>query len=264
MKNHLITILLIVCTGHLAAQTNSSGPSGVKSIVEWTKNPDPDGNVGLPPGTLKEIVDYIEHDLMPQWTDHVGSMPNILMSQEVGNLEIPGALTLHRVSPLQAVALAAAAVNCTLEPILDPTPSTGSTGSASVLGYRIMRAKTPTPGSDDVASPTVSAPTVPGEPTKPAKESSRPITRIYAVRSVLHAGSSDDTKRDEAMLQIVLHDALDKAEPGSPPPDLTLHSQSKTLIVKATTAQHEIVDQVIKALKENNEPENRAAAAVKP
>lgn len=264
MKTHLITALLIVCTGHLVAQTNSSGPSGTKQGLEWANNPDPAGNVMLPPGTLREIVEYIEQKLMPKWADHVGSMPNILMSQEVGNLEMPGVLTLHRVSPLQAVALAAAAVECSLEPILDPTPSTASSGSPPVLGYRITRVKTPTSGSDPVASPKVSAPTVPGEPTKPTTGASQPVIRIYAVGAVLHGGSPDESKRDEAMFQAVLHDALDQAQPDSPAPDLTLHSQSKTLIVKATAAQQELVEQVIKALKENNEQEACSAATVKP
>ena len=260
MKTHLVTVLLIVCTGHLVAQTNSRGLSGPKHEVEWTNNPDPDGNVRLPPGTLKEIVDYIEHDLMPKWADHVGSMPNILMSQEVGNFEMPGVLTLHRVSPLQAVALAAAAVECSLEPILDPTPSTGSAGSSPILGYRITRTKTPTLQSANITLPTASAVSAAGPPTKP----SQPVTRIYAVGALLHAGSEDEIKRDEAMFQAVLHDALDKSDPNSAPPDLTLHPQSRTLIVKATVAQQEIVEQVIKALKENNEHEARSAATVKP
>ncbi|MBN8421095.1 MAG: hypothetical protein J0L73_19415 [Verrucomicrobia bacterium] len=264
MKTHLIAVLLIACTGHLAAQSNSSGPSGTKQGLEWANNPDAAGNVMLPPGTLREIVEYIEQKLMPKWADHVGTMPNILMSQEVGHLEMPGVLTLHRVSPLQAVALAAAAVECSLEPILDPTPSTGSTGSPLVLGYRITRVKTTTPGSDPAASPKVSAPTVPGEPTKPTTGASQLVIRIYAVGAVLHAGSPDEIKRDEAMFQLVLHEALDKSEPGAPPLDLTLHSQSKALIVKATAAQQEIVEQVIKALKENNEQEARSAATVKP
>jgi hypothetical protein len=114
-------------------------------------------------------------------------------------------LTLHRVSPLQAVALAAVAVECSLEPLLEATPSTGSAGSPPVLGYRITRVKTPTFGSAPVASPKVSAPTVPREPTKPTTGASQTVIRIYAVAAVLHAGSADEIKHEEAMFQLVLH-----------------------------------------------------------
>jgi hypothetical protein len=260
MKTYCFALLLFACAGHLPAQSDSDKSSGRKPDVGWTKNPDPDGNVRLPPGTLKEIVEFIEHDLMATWTGHVGNMPNILMSQEVGNLEIPGGLTLHRVSPLQAVVLAAAAVNCSLEPILDPTPAADGTRSSPILGYRITQTKTPTTESANITLPTASAASASGPPTK----DSEPVIRIYAVGAVLHAGSEDEIKRDEAMFQVVLHDALDKSDPDSPPPDLTLHTQSKTLIVKATPAQQEIVEQVIKALKENKELTTRPAATVKP
>lgn len=260
MKTYFFALLLLACAGYLPAQSNSEKSSGLKPDVGWTKNPDPDGNVRLPPGTLKDIVEFIEHDLMPTWTDHVGNMPNILMSQEVGNLEIPGGLTLHRVSPLQAVVLAAAAVNCSLEPILDPTPAADGTRSSSILGYRIIQTKTLTPESANITFPTASAASASGPPTK----TSEPVIRIYAVGAVLHAGSEDAIKRDEAMFQVVLHDALDKSDPDSAPPDLTLHSQSKTLIVKATPAQQELVEQVVKALKENKELTTRPAATVKP
>lgn len=260
MKTYCFALLLLACAGHLPAQSNSEKSSGLKPDVGWTKNPDPDGNVRLPPGTLKEIVDYIELDLAPKWPDHVGNMSNILMSQDVGDLEIPRGLTLHHVSPLQAVVLAAAAVNCSLEPILDPTPAADGTRSSPILGYRITQTKTPTPESANITLPTPSTASASGPPTK----DSEPVIRIYAVGAVLHAGSEDELKRDEAMFQVVLHDALDKSDPDSPPPDLTLHSQSKTLIVKATAAQQEIVDQVIKALKENNELTTRPAATVKP
>ena len=260
MKTYCFALLLLACAGHLPAQSNSERSSGPKPEATSPQNPDSDGNVWLPPGTLKEVVGSIEHDLMPKWTDHVGNMPNILMSQEVGDLEIPGGLTLHRVSPLQAIVLAAAAVNCSLEPILDPTPPTDGTRSSPVLGYRITQTKTPTPESANITLPTASAASASGQPPKPPSKASEPVIRIYAVGAVLHARSEDESKRDEAMLQVVLHDALDKAQPGSAPPNLTLHSQSRTLIVKATAAQQEIVDQVIKALKENNELENRPAA----
>lgn len=260
MKTYCFALLLLACAGHLPAQSNSGRSSGSKPEATSTQNPDPDGNVWLPPGTLKEIVGSIEHDLMPKWTDHVGNMPNILMSQEVGNLEIPGGLILHRVSPLQAIVLAAAAVNCSLEPILDPTPPTDGTRSSPILGYRITQTKTPTPESANISLPTASATTT----SRPASKTSDPVIRIYAVGAVLHAGSEDESKRDEAMFQVVLHDALNKSDPDSAPPDLTLHAQSKTLIVKATAAQQEIVEQVIKALKENNELTTRPAATVKP
>lgn len=260
MKTYCFAVLLLACAGHLPAQSNSDKSSGPKPDVASTKSPDPVGNVRLPPGTLKDIVEFIEYDLMPKWTDHVGNMPNILMSQDVGDLEIPGGLTLHRVSPLQAVVLAAAAANCTLEPILDPTPAADGTRSSPILGYRITQTQTPTPESANITLPTASVASASGPPSK----TSEPVIRIYAAGAVLHAGSEDEIKRAEAMFQVVLHDALDKSDPNSAPPDLTLHSQSKTLIVKATPAQQEIVEQVIKALKENYELKTRPAASVQP
>ncbi len=80
--------------------------------------------------------------------------------------------------------------------------------------------------------------------------------------SVLHGRSPDEVKRSEsgtfstddekALLELVT-DAVEKGEPNTPGPQFSIHQKSGALIVKATAAQQETVEQAIKALKENKE-----------
>lgn len=265
--------MLIVRAETLPAQTTAAKPAAPAPAA--SVGPDADGIISLPPDTLEKLVHgYIEFNLMPEWREHTGHMPNILMSQEVGALEVPGPLRLHHVfSPLQAVALAAAAVDCSLVPILDPGPATGGQPMVqAVIGYRIVRNKTPFSGSGQVSFTAPAETAAAGRKVETPENTIEQVIRVHALGDALRARSADEIKRgekenfrtsDEAAFLEIMHSALEKSESTSPP-DLMLHPQSKVLVVKANAVQQEIVEQVIKALKENKEAESRAAGGGNP
>ncbi|WP_395745082.1 hypothetical protein [Prosthecobacter sp.] len=276
MKTHLAltAVMLLIRAETLPAQTTAAKPPAPAPAPPASVSPDPDGIILLPPDTLEKLVHgYIEFKLMPDWRDHIGHMPNILMSQEVGALEVPGPLRLHNVSPLQAVALTAAAVDCSLVPILDPTPATGGHAvTQAAIGYRIIRNKTALPGAGQVLFTAPAEPAAASRKVETPEDTSRQIIRVHALGNALRARSADEIKRgetetfrtsDEAAFLEIIHSALEKSA-SVPEPDLMLHPQSKVLVVKATAAQQEIVEQVIKALKENKEAEPDAAGTRSP
>ena len=93
----------------------------------------------LKAGILHEVVAQVERHFMvedPKKPDVV--MPNILYGRDAYNAEVPGDLRVREVSPLQAVALAAAAAGCTLEPIFAPKEAPDA-AALKAIGYRIVR-----------------------------------------------------------------------------------------------------------------------------
>ncbi|MEP6670892.1 MAG: hypothetical protein ABJF10_17165 [Chthoniobacter sp.] len=298
MKTRLLLAALLVALGALPAQSNPgerpTPADSSKSEPARDANPDTDGKLTIAPGELGAVVGYIQHDLAPHWPEHEGDLPTIFLTKEAAACETPELLILHRVTPLQAVALAAAAADCSLEAIRGPAGAADDT--PTIIGYRITRNKMPQPGSGNV-----SVATAPGAasdpPGKPPGDAGHQIIRVYAVGSLLHVLSPDQVKRaesegfssdDEKALMDLLTAAVEngepntqrlewswqfsarvtaaveKGEPNTPLPQFSMHKQSRALIVKATAAQQEIVEQVIKALKENKELEARPAAAGKP
>ena len=102
-----------------------------------------EGSVTLSAGILKEVVAEIERRI-GHWTLIEGgeqsAMPNLMYASDAYNAEVPGDLRLRGVSPLQAVAFAAAAAGCTLEPIFAPAEEAGLAGKPQhIIGYRIVR-----------------------------------------------------------------------------------------------------------------------------
>lgn len=95
----------------------------------------------LKAGPLGEVVAHVERqfDVGPKKPDVV--MPNILFGTDTQNAEVPGDLRLRGVSHLQAVALAAAAAGCTLEPIFAPKEAADAPAQKAI-GYRIVRLPT--------------------------------------------------------------------------------------------------------------------------
>ena len=87
-----------------------------------------------------------------------------------------------------------------------------------------------------------------------------PFVRVYALGSILskRRRSRGKQRRCQDLIQMTLSQSdLDSKKS----PDLSFHPDSRVLVVKATAAQHEIIEQVIKALKEN---ETQPAAPAKP
>lgn len=267
MKTHfLITTALFTSFAFLSAQANpderpapANAPKGAPAPIS---NPDGDNNVVLPQGTLKNTVTYIEEKLMPQWRDYIGNMPNILLTKDAAECPLPGPLILHRVSPLQAVVLAAAAADCSVESITSPAESLEASTPPAIIGYRIMRNKAPSSGSGNVSLNKTSATSETTQPMRAADDSGRPVVRVYALGTILRAKSGGEQNKTEIVLtneQKILtdlvSDALKKAGSGSPQPEFTIHPESRALVVKATAGQQEIVQQVVQAMKENEQSE---------
>lgn len=126
---------------HVHAQ-NTPAPSAPKAAsVSKDPNMNADGSVTLAAGVLKDVVAEIERRI-GHWTPIEGgesvAMPNLLYSADASNAEVPGDLRLRGVSPLQAVAFAAAAAGCTLEPIFAPRETPGASPQKAI-GYRVAR-----------------------------------------------------------------------------------------------------------------------------
>ena len=259
-------------------------------------------------GSLVQVVNDIESRIIGWPRSSEGEtwvMPNTLFSKEALEAVVPGDLRLRGVSPLEAVAFAAAAAGCVLEPIF--VPSENSNGIAQkVAGYRIVMGKpvTPAPSQEAITELTgvtaisgklneaVIHPATPpagrvggvtlsggklnvsgsggavskqGGPTassvRSEEETLRPSVRVNAMGSFL-SGSEKEVADKKRQLSELIELALKAAgSDGRGLPDLSFHVESGTLIVRAIEAQHEIIEQVIRALKEN---ESVAPAPGKP
>jgi hypothetical protein len=111
-------------------------------------------------------------------------------------------------------------------------------------------------------------------PTK-APDANRSYVRIYALGSIL-SGSKEEIEEKKVHLQDLVTVAMRKTEsdpvatssaaPGTTAnnrapesaaealPELSFHLELRALVVKGTAAQHEIIEQVMKVLKENEKP----------
>ena len=137
-------------------------------------------------------------------------------------------------------------------------------GSAPVtsveLGEPIPEPTTPTP----VAGGDVRVESVPGliltkpvDPSLATAQTTTPFVRVYGLGAVLNG---TDQERDRKLTEC--RDSIDAAievaqkvsaeqRNRTPAPEYSFHGGSPILIVKATAGQHQVIEQVIKALKEN-------------
>ncbi|MDZ4401713.1 PDZ domain-containing protein [Prosthecobacter sp.] len=164
MKLHsLITTFVLGMTVLVHAQDKPVLQSAAAGVTK-NPNPNPDGSMGLGAGTLVNIVAEIERRI-PYWPREEGAeqseMPNLVFAKETRDAVVPGDLVLRRVTPLQALTLAAAAADCMLEPIFSPAGEEdegGGFGGASsdiksppIIGYRIVLASALNRGASPVA-----------------------------------------------------------------------------------------------------------------
>ncbi len=78
------------------------------------------------------------------------------------------------------------------------------------------------------------------------------LVRVYGLGAAL-AGTGKEGTEKEGRCADLIQQAIALAELDSKPqPELSFHSELGALIVKATVAQHEIIEQAVKALKEND------------
>lgn len=122
------------------AQEKSVLPAPKAAGVAQDTNMNADGSVTLSSGRLVDVVAEIERRI-GHWTKSEGggkpAMPNIFNGLDTREAVVPGDLRLRDVSPLEAVAFAAAAAGCTLEPIFAPKDAPEAAGQ-KVIGYRIV------------------------------------------------------------------------------------------------------------------------------
>lgn len=84
-----------------------------------------------------------------------------------------------------------------------------------------------------------------------------PSVRIYSFGAILKGSSSDDNeaakqyKMAVRSIEDLVGQAMEKAGLAATAPELSFHAATKALIVKASAAQHEIIQQIITVLKEN-------------
>lgn len=85
-----------------------------------------------------------------------------------------------------------------------------------------------------------------------------PLVRIYPVAFYVKGDEGDDLAKKQLGLQRLIEDALHLAKlDENDSPTLSLHGGTKVLIVKATATQHEIIQQIITSLKENEQAETK-------
>jgi hypothetical protein len=254
------------------------GPDGV----------DQTGTLHLLRGDLPLMVEHVER-AVPRLRDANGklaTMPNLIITPEAEAAKVSADLRMRDVSPVQALALVATAAGCTIEPILAPKEAGAPTqGEDKIIGYRISVAATPrqVPSTLQSSSTPATAPrkikvmdadagsnaNSSAPPASPQNASAKtsftdlnpnaaalagPTVRVYALGAFLR-GDSNQMKEKQVALQTLVEEAMNHA--GLPTESLTLsfHPGTKALIVKGTAAQHEIIGQVITAMKENTESE---------
>jgi hypothetical protein len=297
---------------------------------------DRDGSVLLTvnPGTLEAIVTQLETvapEMANKGRDPWAQMPNIVFGPGAQEAEVPTTMRLRQVTPVQALALVAAAAGCTLQPIsapveagsgqplppVSPFPSGPGLGGDEykIIGYRFEVVEKPVPAtrsttvparSPQAASPSdlITAPRrepssappqrmlsivgvnpngpfvmereLPAHPNQIASKAEpnvnftgegditlrnafqsgaaktdEPSVRVYAVGAFLR-GTPDEMKDKQDQLTALIGSGLNLATPAAQDgPNLSFHTGTKTLIVKATAAQHDVISQIITALKEN-------------
>jgi hypothetical protein len=139
-----------------------------------------DGSVTLSAGTLPEVVAEVERRI-PYWMETAGSttlvMPNIVYGPGTHDAMIPTPVRLRQGSPVQALALVAAAAGCSLETIVAPAENIGESGALGgaekplrIIGYRIVLASDSTrrPPSLDLQSGSVVAMSGRNDPNRAA------------------------------------------------------------------------------------------------
>lgn len=253
----------------------------------------------LKAGPLTEVVAQVERCFKDDPKKPDADLPNLVYAKNSLDAVVPGDLTLRRVTPVQALALVAAAADCSFRPIFAPDEKAGQ--KVMIIGYRIEpqaasgSGKTSdgrslnTPGSPSgsagassgssqsrpnlqVVDPNAPGGTLPGiartrvpknsfgEPAGMPVDNNQPFVRVYAIGFIKNGTDAEVGKKmkdlEEVLAQTLIQAGLHEANPNH-----NFHVRTGTFMAKATAAQHEIIEQVIKAINEN---EARPAAPAKP
>lgn len=278
----------------------------------------------LGPGTMAEAVDSLEARYFEKFAttgEPADMLPKLVYAPDAAEAKIPGelSLSLYNRSPLDALALVAAAAGCRMEPIPSlPESSEDSKKPQKVVGYYVTVASRPVdrpvqetkpiaPNSAgfititpeqalppsvtplppplvkvveplvdtftftnvEARPPAFAANTLPAQSPgsvvnadsavmggmPPAPAPTGPLVRIYPIGFFIKGDENPDQLGKKQMaLEQVIAEALQHAKlDDKDGPLLSLHEATKILIVKASAAQHEIVQQIITSLKENEQ-----------
>jgi hypothetical protein len=136
----LITALFGVAVP-IFAQTTPEGK--FTKIAPPPVEVDTHGVITLNPGTVPALLEQVEASVMMTTSDpSAAAMPNVILGPGVAEVTVSTPLRLRKLTPVQSLALIAAAAGCTLEPIMDPEPQgqlvpPGASPAQAVIGYRI-------------------------------------------------------------------------------------------------------------------------------
>lgn len=116
------------------------------------------------------------------------------------------------------------------------------------------------------ADPAMATPMLPGMTSAPSPLPSlptRPFVRIYPVGFFIKGNENNEQYAEKHLsLEQLVKNALEQAKlDDKEEPVLSLHSATKILIVRASAAQHELIQQIITSLKENDQASAQGTAA---
>ena len=123
------------------APTKPALDANEAGFAKYKKALNGDGSMTILAGTMAEMVDEIRWRVgrTGYWPQVDGSrkmeMPNLIFAKGAREVSVPGDVTLRDVTPVQGLALVAAAAGCTFKPIMAPEEKAGQ--EPMIIGYKI-------------------------------------------------------------------------------------------------------------------------------
>lgn len=294
----------------LTGEAGSGAATGGKPVGAYVDMENRMDTLILKAGPLTEVIAQVERQVKENPKQTNEHLPNLVYAKDIREAMVPGDLTLRAVTPVQALALVAAAAGCTFQPIFGPDEKAGQ--ERVIIGYRIElqagsgsdgasagRSSMNTPasqfwswvlpfgssgsasgssqprpnvqvvspnstggmssGNDRSRAPRNSFPDQPGNPAGMPVENNQPFVRVYAI-GVIMTGTDAEKGAKVKNLEDLILTSLNMAKLDLNP-GLNVHEKTGALMAKATAAQHEIIEQVVQAMKENA---TQSAAPAKP
>ncbi|MEQ1852096.1 MAG: hypothetical protein ABMA01_10955 [Chthoniobacteraceae bacterium] len=137
MKLHSLISAVVLGMAVLVQAQTSPAPQASRPALKFT---DESGTLItdtliLKAGPLTEVVAQVERQVKENPKQPNGFLPNLVYAKDIRDAVVPGDLILRGVTPVQALALVAAAADCTFRPIFAPDEKAGQ--KTVIIGYRI-------------------------------------------------------------------------------------------------------------------------------
>ncbi len=229
---------------------------------------DADGSLLLSAGRVTEVIEQFEKCLPELKKVHGNddwTIPNIVFHPDVRDAFVAAPLRLRNVTPIQALTLIASAAGCSLEKIYSP----GQESESAIIGYRVVAAPAFAAGRHDgpaslmLQEESTGSPVAAGRPTPSLqplpgarggggghREHESNTVRVYAVGPVLRGEPKEVEEKYRAMFELIVK-VFEMPEKSPKIPEISFHHDTRTLIVNATPMQHDIIQQILTALREN-------------